>query len=106
MFPVSVIAANAASDQSAAIASHSASNCGASSREALDKARNSLAATDPKAERLALACLIEAVTRLEAQQPVSYRGVDQHPTIAVPKIDHVDLPSNTSATPSAAKGKE
>jgi len=99
-----VMAAHAAENQPAA--PNSSANCGASSHEALDKARGALAGTDSKAERHALVCLIEAVTRLEAENPVSYRGADQHPTIAVPWIEHAELSSNTSASPSTAKGKE
>lgn len=74
VFPVSAIAANATSDQSAAIASHSASNCGATIADELKQARASLTKKDAGSERAALGCLIEAVTRIEAENPAAVRG--------------------------------
>jgi hypothetical protein len=101
-FPITAIAANAFDDHSR----NAASNCGATTADALKQARVSLANRDAASERTALECLVEAVSRLEAEQPVTYRGLDNHLTIAVPRIGHVDLPSNTSVPSVAAKGKE
>ena len=67
MFPITAIAADAASDQTNAEPSRSHSNCGKATTEALSLARGMIAAEDAGSERNALVCLIEAVSRLEAE---------------------------------------
>lgn len=106
LLAISVYASVAKAEQVGAASSQSASNCGATTADALKQARASFADNKGASEHAALGCLIEAVTRLEGEQPFSHRGADQHPTIAVPKIDHADLSSNASAPLSAVKGKE
>jgi hypothetical protein len=76
--PIRVMAADAASDQSAAIASHQASNCGVTAADALKLARNSLASKDASSQRAALVCLTEAVSRLEAEKPTVTRPDGGH----------------------------
>jgi ribonuclease HI len=82
--PITAIAADAATDQSAAIASHQASNCGVTAADALKLARASLAQKDATSQRAALECLVEALSRIEAEKITITRDSESH-VLAVPQ---------------------
>lgn len=77
-FPASVIAADAVPDTSASIGSQSKTNCGVTVKEALKEARQALAISDSGSERAALKCLIEAMSRFEAENPTAVRDGGIH----------------------------
>lgn len=45
-------------------------SCGATAKDGIASAKKALASTEPDAERKALACLIEVVSRLESNAPI------------------------------------
>lgn len=71
-----------ASDQPA---TKPASQCGATVADALKQARLSLRNKDAGSERVVLACLIEAVDRLDAQTPTATRA-DGNRVLTVPSF--------------------
>lgn len=65
-----VFAANDAAPTSSPATSAS---CGTTTAEQIAAARKALAASDARSERAALACLIEAVSAIDAKSPIASR---------------------------------
>jgi hypothetical protein len=85
-FPAIAQAGNAPASQSAAVTSGDPLACADNIDEALEKARRALGGNAPGAEHVALVCLLDAVNKLEAAQPVGHRGPDQHAVLAAPQV--------------------
>lgn len=83
LLAVPATAANSAADSSSPNDSRQRQNCGTTVADALKQARLSLAGRNTGSERAALACLIEATSRLEAQKVTATRN-GGNPVIAVP----------------------
>ena len=60
-------------------------SCGATAEEAVAVAEKALGQKrDPDSQAAALTCVIEAVKRLAAEQPVALRGDNRHPMLHAP----------------------
>jgi hypothetical protein len=82
----SATASSNASGQTASATNQPTPRCGATAADAVEHARLSLRSNDAGAERAALACLIEAVSALNAKTPAATRD-DGHSVLSVPSFD-------------------
>ena len=69
------------------LAARTAPVCGSTANEAIAAAETALATkADPDKQTVALSCLLQAVKRLAAAQPVVTRGADKHEVLHLPSV--------------------
>jgi hypothetical protein len=86
MFPAFAASSSNSPDQIASATNQQTASCGATVADALKQARVALGSNNTGSERAALACLIEAVSRLNTQAVVKTPAADGHPVLAVPSF--------------------
>ena len=75
--------------------------CGSTTKSAIAAAEKLLITNEPESQKQALLCIVTALKKLEAAQPIAKRGDDQHEMLHAP-----ELPGGPGLSGRSAKAKK